>query len=405
MAKELQILEVSMAWELKKVEDQRKALIEAYLSGEVAMTELCRSFGVSRKTAYKWYNRYLSGNGEEALKDLSRAPHEPKRLYSNEIIDRAIDLKLKKRRWGPRKVICTLNRDYPDERWPSATRFYEILKEHHLVTSRKLRSRVPATHPLGDVNKSNDVWMADFKGWFLLQDRTKCEPLTITDGHSRYLIGCHHLPRKKAEYVWPVFKEAFLEYGLPNRIRTDNGPPFGCVGAGRLTRLSVNLIKAGVIPEWINPGHPEENGRHERFHLTLKQAVAEPAAQNLKEQIARMQAFQEEYNFERPHEALGMDRPADHYCYSTRKWDGVLRQPEYDTRLVEVRKVCPSGCIWLKQKEYFLGQALVGEYVSLKEGELGNFELHYGPVYLGKLKVDKGLERPKIQPKRIVRRG
>src|SRR5262249_30297707 len=157
---------------------------------------------------------------------------------------------------------------------------------------KRPRTRVPATHPLGELNNSNDVWIADFKGWFLTKDKKKCEPLTITDGYSRYLIKCEHVFNKSSEHIWPIFVEAFQECGLPNRIRTDNGPPFGSVGVGRLTQLSINLIKAGITPEWINPGHPEENGRHERFHLTLKMAVANPPAETLEEQIKRMVWFQ-----------------------------------------------------------------------------------------------------------------
>jgi putative transposase len=396
-----------MAWELKKVEDQRKELVEAYLKGVVTMTELCTRFGVSRKTAYKWLNRYkFFGIG--GLKDHSKAPHDPNRSFSQEDINMAIDLKLKHRTWGPKKVLAKLNQVYPRMKWPSPTRLYEIFKEQHLVTSRRIRNRVPATHPLVEVNGSNDVWTADFKGWFLTQNHEKCEPFTITDGFSRYLIRCDHLAKKSTEYVWPIIEEAFREYGLPHRLRTDNGPPFGSTGVGRLTQLSINLIKAGVIPEWINPGHPEENGRHERFHSTLKQTIADPPAATLQEQLERIVAFQEEYNFERPHEALNMSTPASCYQKSTKIWDGILRAPEYDTKEMDVRKVGQNGGIWFKQAEYYLGSSLTGEYVGLKEGEeKGKLEVYYGPVYLGKITVGcaHSLEKPKMHPKKIVRRG
>ncbi len=392
-----------MPWEFKKVEDKRKELIEAYINGS-SMTELCKIHGVSRKTAYKWLNRCLE-LGEEGLKDISKAPHQPVRKFTDVQIDKAIDLKLRKRTWGPKKILARLREDYPEALWPSATWLYEVFKDHHLVTARRYRRRVPATHPLGNVNNSNDVWMADFKGWFQTKDGQRCEPLTITDGHTRYLIVCMHVAKKSADFIWPIFEEAFREYGLPTRLRTDNGPPFGCLGIGRLTSLSIKLIKAGVTPEWINPGHPEENGRHERFHATLKQAIASPPAQSLKEQIAQMKAFQEEYNYERPHEALGQETPGSHYCTSQKQWDGVLRQPEYDTKQMKVRKVCASGCIWINQKEYYAGQVLAGEYLGLKEIEEENFEVYYGPVYLGKLKLGLGIERPKMRLKKIVRRA
>jgi putative transposase len=390
-----------MPWEFKRVEDKRRELVEAYVEGG-SMTELCKIYKVSRKTAYKWFNRCLERGLDEGLKDLSKAPHEPIVKFTDEHLDRVIDLKLRRRTWGPKKILARLKEEYPEERWPSPTWIYEILKEHQLVTPRRLRRRVPATHPLGEVNQSNDVWSADFKGWFLTKDGKKCEPFTLTDGYTRYLIKCLHVEKKTAEHIWPIIEEALREYGLPKRFRTDNGPPFGSRGIGRLTSLSVKLIKAGVVPEWINPGHPEENGRHERFHATLKQSVGNPPAENLKEQIRRMEAFQEEYNHERPHEALGQEPPGRHYYASARQWDGILRKPEYER--MSVRKVGQSGTIWVRQEEYYVGQVLTGEYVGMKEGEEG-LEVYYGPVYLGKLIKGVGIERPKMQLKKIVRRA
>jgi putative transposase len=392
-----------MAWRLQKVEEQRKDLVEAYWKGFTTMSELCKQFGISRKTAYKWCNRYKR-LGEKGLVDLSKARKSPSRVFTEEVIDIAIDLKLKKRGYGPKKVLKLLKTKHPRIEWPSPTRLYEIFKENNLVTPRRLRGRVPATHPLGELNKSNDVWIADFKGWFLTGDDQKCEPLTITDGFSRFLIKCTHLADKSHEYVWPIFEEAFLEYGLPNRVRTDNGPPFGSVGPGRLTPLSIKLIKAGVIPEWINPGHPEENGRHERFHLTLKEATANPSAPTLNEQIKRMVVFQEEYNYERPHESLDMEAPISRYTKSIKQWDGVLRSPDYDTNKMIVRKVGQSGCIWIKQVEYYISQTLTGEYVGIIENE-NAFEVSYGPVCLGKLRTgNPRIEKPKLIKKKVVRR-
>jgi putative transposase len=392
-----------MAWRLLKVEEQRRDLVEAYLKGTASMSELCRDFGISRKTAYKWCDRYKH-LGEKGLKDLSKAPLTPIKKYPQELIERLIDLKLRKRTWGPKKILARFEREYPRIDCPSPTWLYEIFKENNLVTSRRFRRRIPATHPLADLNGSNDTWMADFKGWFLTQNKTKCEPLTITDGFSRFLIKCVHLNNKSSENVWHVFAEAFREYGLPNRVRTDNGPPFGSVGAGRLTDLSVKLIKAGVMPEWINPGHPEENGRHERFHGTLQRAVANPPAYDLKEQIQRMIVFQEEYNYERPHESLNMEPPIKHYNRSLRQWDGILRAPEYNSQEMLVRKVGQNGCIWINQYEYYIGQTLTGEYVGIKEDNEG-MKVSYGPIHLGRLeKGNKRIEKPMAKRKKIVRR-
>lgn len=387
-----------MAWENFKVEQQRLQVVQTYLQGSSSMTTICVKYGISRKTGYKWYNRYLE-YGEEELKDLSKAPHTSNQYYTDIQINKAIDLKCKYRTWGPKKFLIKLKEKYPDEDLPCATRLYEIFKEYHLVTSRQLRSRIPATAPLGNLLASNDTWAVDLKGWFLTGDGRKCEPLTITDCVTRYLIRCMHLNTHTVEDVWPVFDEAFREYGLPSRMRSDNGPPFGSTGVGRLTRLSVNLIKAGVIPEWIRPGHPEENGRHERFHLTLKQDTASPPKASLALQIQAMHEFQEEYNFERPHEALNMTTPGSNYQVSTKPWNGILRSPEYDTKEMEVRKVCSSGCIWYKQKEHYISQILKGEYLGLKHDENDELGLYYGPVYLGKL-WNEGLEKPKIKARR-----
>ena len=389
-----------MAWECCKVEEQRSHFIREFMRGQDSVSYLCKKYHISRKTAYKWYNRFLLLE-MEGLQDESKAPHDPYRIYPKEQMDLAIDYKRQHRSWGPKKILVKLKEKYPTYKWPSPTRLYEVFRDHHLVTSKRIRGRVPATNPLVDVSACNDTWAVDLKGWFLTGDDRKCEPLTITDCHSRYLIHCMHLHKHTVEYVWPVFESAFREYGLPNRLRSDNGPPFGCVGVGRLTGLSVKLIKAGVTPEWIRPGHPEENGRHERFHLTLQQEVASPPKATLPKQLQALKAFQDEYNLERPHEALGMQTPGSCYRRSSRTWDGVLRSPEYDTEEgTMIRKVCSSGCVWLAQKEYYVGQILAGEYVALRENEAGETKMYYGPVLLGIFSREKGLVQPKLNARR-----
>lgn len=387
-----------MAWENSKVEHQRLQLVMAYMKGQNTMTDLCKKHGVSRKTGYKWFNIFVK-EGKEGLKDMPKAPYESYRIYNEEQIDMAIALKLKHRTWGPRKILYKLKEIYPKINWPSATRLYEIFKEHHLVTSRRVRHRVPKTCPLGDLQECNDIWAMDLKGWFLTGDRKKCEPLTLTDCHSRFLIKCTHLEKHTVDHVWPILEEAFLEFGLPLRIRSDNGPPFGSVGAGRLTRLSVNIIKAGVIPEWIEPGHPEQNGRHERMHLTLKQDAASPPKQTLSSQVKAIAEFKEEYNFSRPHEGLGMKTPGSCYVKSLRSWNGKLKSPEYDTN-IEKRKIGPNGCLWYKQKEYYIGQALGGEHVGLKRNDEDQLEAYYGAIYLGTIDFDEGFKKPKRETRK-----
>lgn len=384
-----------MAWRCVKVEERREYLVKSYTSKAASMSELCEECGVSRTTGYKWYHRYIE-EGECSFSDKSRAPKSPKRKFTQGQMTMALELKQKHPRFGPNKIAAVLQREYPEQTWPSPTRLYLLFKEHHLVCSRKLRRRVPRTHPLGDVNASNDVWCADFKGWFLTEDQSKIEPLTITDGYSRFVIKCIHLEKKRSIDVWRVYSEAFFEYGRPLRIRTDNGPPFATTGVGRLSSLSVNLIKAGVIPEWINPGHPEENGRHERFHRSLNEAIANPPARTFSEQMTRMRSFVEEYNFDRPHEGLGQQTPGSYYEPSIRQWDGKLRPPEYDSKEMAVRKVGSSGCIHWKGLECYLGQVLSTEYVGIKEVGDGRHQVYYGPVFLGMLDEAVGFRRPEL---------
>jgi putative transposase len=387
-----------MAWENFKVEEQRLQVIEAYINKEAPMTAICERYGISPKTAYKWYKRYLE-LGKEGLHDLSKAPHEPYSLFTEEQIQRALDLKLQRLTWGPKKILAKLLELYPNEEWPSPTRLYEIFKEFHLVTKRRIKPRIPATAPLGHITKCNDTWAVDLKGWFLTGDGRKCEPLTITDCDSRFLIRCTHLDSHPVEHVWPIFYQAFREYGLPDRVRSDNGPPFGSLGAGRLTGLSVNLIKAGVIPEWINPGHPEENGRHERFHLTLQQEVATPPKETLALQIQALESFKNDYNFERPHEALNMKKPNECYTASSRTWNGILKPPEYDRRVFEVRKVEKAGQIKWRGNHIYISETLKREYVGLKRCDNDHLEVYYGPIFLGKIS-EKGLEKPRIKTRR-----
>ena len=384
-----------MAWELSTVVDQRKELIRLYEKTELSMTEICECFGVSRKTGYKWVNRYEE-SGELGLLNLPKGPIIPKRVYSTKLIESALLLKGRYPRWGPKKILAILEREHPDISYPCAARLYQIFKDKGLTRKRRFRKRVPATNPLANVAQSNDTWSGDFKGWFLTKRGEKCEPLTVIDAQTRFVIRCVHLERKTAENVWLTLSSSFREFGLPRRFRTDNGPPFGSVGVGRLTKLSVNLIKAGVQPEWIDPGHPEQNGRHERFHLTLKEEVEASPGQSLLQRQKWMNEFVEEFNFDRPHEALEMETPGSIYARSLREWDGILRSPEYNSVNGELRKVGASGGIWFKGKEYFIGQVLSGEYIQLKESNEGK-EVHYGSLYLGRFRSGNGLEKPKTR--------
>jgi putative transposase len=280
------------------------------------------------------------------------------------------------------KVQAFLQRRAPATRWPAASTIGGLFDREGLTVKRRLRRRAPpAGAPFAACAGANDVWAIDFKGWFLTGDGARCEPLTLSDAHSRYLLRCQVLPRSDAEHVWPILDAAFREFGLPQPLRSDNGPPFACTGGG-LSRLAVLLVKAGVASERIAPGKPQQNGRLERLHLTLLQDTANPPARSLREQLDRLHAFRRLYNEERPHQALANATPAEHYAPSPRRFDGVLRQPEYP-RDQQVRRVRSNGEIKWQGKLVYISSALAGEPIGLAPGDNGHWRLSYGPVALG----------------------
>jgi putative transposase len=270
-----------------------------------------------------------------------------------------------------------------------------------VVRPRRVDGKAEAASPQSTLKRTlcalwsrNDVWCIDFKGWFLTGDGRRCEPLTITDAHSRYLLRCQGLARTDTDHVWPVLDAAFREFGLPHYMRSDNGSPFASRGAGGLSKLSIKLIKAGVVPERIAPGKPQQNGRHERMHLTLLQETANPPAPSLRQQLKRLRDFQRLYNEQRPHQALGNDTPADHYMPSPRRFDGILRAPEYGGEH-DVRRVRHNGDIRWRNRTIYVNQALVGEPVGLVENAVG-WIVSYGPIVLGTIAhQDDCLRKPK----------
>ena len=272
-----------------------------------------------------------------------------------------------------------------------------------LTVKRRLRRRVPPrTAPFAACAAANDVWCIDFKGWFRTGDGARCEPLTLSDAHSRYLLRCQAVARADTDHVWPILDAALREHGLPVALRSDNGPPFASTGAGGLSRFSVLAIKAGVRPERIAPAKPQQNGRHERLHLTLKQETASPPAPDLRRQIERFRDFQQVYNFERPHAALDHDTPAERYRPAARAWDGVLREPPCPDD-AERRRVRRSGEIKWKGKLIYINQALAGEAVALIQHDDDLWQVRYGPIELG-LVDHRGerLQRPKHKARGLV---
>src|SRR5581483_10780509 len=339
-----------MGWMETCAVDERMRFVMAVEKQEESISALCRRFGVSRKTGYKWLGRYAE-LGVEGLASLSRAPHEHPQAMPAAIAERCLEVRRAHPTWGPVKVRAYLERREPRTIWAAPSTIGALFDREGLTVKRKFRRRSPpASAPFIQCGNANDVWCIDFKGWFLTGDGSHCEPLTLCDAYSRYLLRCQALARTDAAHVWPVLYAAFREFGLPRAMRSDNGPPFASSGTGGLSQLSVKLIKAGVLLERIEPGKPQQNGRLERLHLTLLQDTAKPPARSLRQQLQRFRTFRDEYNEERPHAALGNDTPATHYTASARSFDGVLREPDYGADQV-VRRVRPNGGIRWRGKE------------------------------------------------------
>jgi transposase InsO family protein len=384
-----------MGWKETCAVDERMRFVMAVESKAESFAATCRRFEVTRKTGYKWFDRYEEA-GVAGLLDQSRAPQHHPHAIPEEIAERCIAVRRMHPTWGPVKVREWLVRRAPPTRWPAVSTIGALFDREGLTIRRRPRRRsAPSGTPFAPCGASNDVWCIDFKGWFRTGEGLRCDPLTLSDQHSRYLLRCQALAGTDTAHVWPVLEAAFREFGLPCRLRSDNGPPFASAGAGGLSQLSVKVIKAGVLPERIEPGKPQQNGRLERLHLTLLQDTADPPARTLRQQRARFRNFQRIYNEERPHQALGNDTPAEHYAPSPRPFHGVLREPHYDPEHA-VRRVRHNGEIKWKGASIYINQALAGEPIGLLENADGSWNVRFGPLDLGV--IDHGghrLRKPK----------
>jgi len=371
-----------MAWRETCAVDERMRLMLAVEAGEEPIAALCRRFGISRRIGYKWLGRYREA-GVAGLEDRSRAPLRHPQAVAAAIAERCLAVRRAHPTWGPLKVRAWLERQQPEVGWPAASTIGTLCDRAGLTVKRRRRRRgPPARAPFAACGTANDLWGIDFKGWFLTGDGSHCEPLTLSDAYSRYLLRCQAVGRTDTEHVWPILDAALREYGLPLVLRSDNGAPFASTGAGGLSRLAVLVLKAGVRPERIAPGRPQQNGRHERLHLTLLQDTASPPARSLRQQLERFHVFQRIYNEQRPHQALGNTPPADHYAASPRRWDGVLREPDYAAEH-QVRRVRHNGEIKWPGTTIYIHQALAGEPVGLAATDDGRFAVRYGPLELG----------------------
>lgn len=379
-----------MPWLESSAMDQKLRFVAACLEGLEPMSVLCERQGISRQTGYKWLDRYRA-EGPGGLAERSRAPHHHGRAMAADVEDAIVELRRKKPRWGPKKLKAKLEVLNPEIEWPALSTIGDLLRRHDLVQPRRRRRRAwPTETPLMEATAANDVWCADFKGWFCTGDGERCDPLTVTDAYSRYLLTCGLVRRAAHEEVQPVLEGLFKENGLPRAIRTDNGPPFAGTGAGGLSRLSVWWLKLAIRPERIEAGHPEQNGRHERMHRTLKEDVASPPQPDQARQHRRMAEFQHEYNHERPHEALGQRVPASLYRPSPRPFPQQLREPGYEPDAA-VRRVRSNGEIKWAGDKIFVSEVLIGEPVAISETDTGHWLVRYFDVELGT--IDPALRR------------
>ncbi len=368
-----------MPWKETNVFDERNNFITGYYCYGWTMTELCKAFGVSRTAGYKLLNRYKE-EGIDGLYDRNSAPHHHPNATDESIIALLVEAKQEHYHWGPKKLVHWLEKRHPEIRFPAISTAGDILKKKGMVKPRRFRKRyAPVTQPFSAAKSPNDVWCADFKGWFKVKNGKKCEPFTLTDACSRYLLMCQTVKNIKTNTIKNQFEIAFREYGLPLAIRTDNGPPFSTQGLAGLSQLSIWWLKLGIVPERIEPGRPEQNGRHERMHLTLKKETAIPPKANMKLQQQAFDKFKDEYNKERPHESLDNQTPKDIYRRSKKPFPKKLKEFEYPKHF-EVRKVRESGNFRWRGGTVFLSAALKTEFVGLEQTEEDHWTIHLGPL-------------------------
>jgi transposase InsO family protein len=372
-----------MPWKVSPVVSLRTIFVSRLKGGE-RMSDLCREYGISRKTGYKFLERF-ERFGPEGLFDASRRPIRMAHSTPEPVQRLILDLKNEKPTWGAAKLYEVLRNRHVGIRIPACSTIHEILKRHGLVKSRRSRRR---SFVLGRTNlvtsaAPNDFWCADFKGQFRLGDRSLCYPLTISDHASRYVLRCEALEGTKGAPAQLVFEDAFREFGLPAALLTDNGAPFASHGLLGLSKLSVWFLRLGIQLARIEPGHPEQNGRHERMHRTLKAATTRPAGANQLQQQERFDGFLHEYNHERPHEALDMKTPASLYTASSRSYPDELPEPEYPLHDRHLR-VTQEGKLQFRRNQFFyLSETLAGQRIGLREEDDDLWNLSFLNFNLG----------------------
>ena len=382
-----------MPWETTNHMTQRELFINDYMKQHDTMAALCRRYGIQRRIGYKWVERYQQ-NGRAGLEDLSRAPlHHPHRC-SPETVERILALRHEHPLWGAPKIRTLLEDKEPKRKPPAASTIGEILRHEGLTRPGKQRRRTPPyEQPLAHAEAPNDVVSIDFKGWFRARNGERIDPLTLIDNHSRYVLCCQALEGCDFAHVQAVMANVFSEYGLPKRIRSDNGAPFASRAIAGLSRLSIWWVKLGIGVERIPPGTPSANGRQERFHRTLKQHTAEPPAATKRAQQREFRRFCREYNEQRPHQALGQRRPASVYYGSPRSYRGQLPAVEYPPGYLR-RMVGKRGEMYWRGRRIFVSEVLGGEPVGLEAIDDGIYRVWFSTLELGRFDVRENRVAP-----------
>jgi transposase InsO family protein len=371
-----------MPWQEVSVIDARLRFVRDVQRGVFSMAELCRRHRISRPVAYKWLARFEAA-GTPGLADHSRRPLSCPHATDRELITALCELRRHRPHWGAKKLLVKLQRLQPDWKLPHPATAHAILKREGLIPGPPRRTRRPHPgRPTSAMTDPNDVWTIDYKGQFKTRDGQYCYPLTVQDGATRFLLGCQGLLHPSIALTRPVLERLFRDYGLPERIRSDNGTPFAANTLGRLSTLAVWWVRLGIRPELIEPGRPQQNGRHERMHRTLKHEAARPAEATLRAQQRRFDQFRFEYNYDRPHEALGQRTPVSLYSASPRSYPRRLPLLEYPPHF-EVRKVSANGGIRWHAHRVPVSHLLIDEYIGFEEIDDGLWTVYFGMITLG----------------------
>jgi transposase InsO family protein len=365
-----------MPWKVTDVVEQRTRFVLEYDSGEYTMAELCRIYEIARKTGYEWLGRYQQ-LGLEGLQDRCYGAGSHPNQIDAKLEAQIVQLKYRRPSWGAKKLRGYLVSKQGAVKWPVVSTFGEVLRRHGLSAPQRKRFKTPVYNkPFEKVEEANQVWCADFKGWFLTLRGERIDPLTVSDAHSRYLLRCRSVEKTDTEHVQAIFAAAFREYGMPDTMRTDNGAPFASRAVAGISRLSLYWMKLGIRPERIKPGHPEQNGRHERMHRTLKAETAKPPAASRAAQQRAFDRFRQQYNEERPHEALGQKTPASCYQRSPRLYPDRIPEPEYGSHM-KVKRVYPDGSFFWKGTQIFISKCLGGERIGMEPIDDRYWAVHF----------------------------